>query len=1116
MNNNNNTNAEGEGGEVLAPWDPMNTNPTPGPGNNLTPAQTAAWRERERRQRSIRLVMMFMLMLLLMDSEEQAVRQRSENRKRRERQHRSYRLTPDVFGARRAQEKRLKELTQKHPRYAALNEKNQGKDVPADVLSWAETHAEMVKDEFVAVNADAANDKDPQEKQDPQEKNKVFHYPWNATGFYRGEWSRDGNDEREEEGEGSTAEETKASDAGTQDRVGDGDEASSTSEDKPEEKKNVIPVQYVDARALESEMRVTMEQTPEMGLVLLPVGKEVLLRHDHNNFTSYDWNLFSSMPPKNGADHYFMRTSDKIIANSNEKGVSATGDTNKEEEASEDDDDDDEVAAVKNPSLETAKITLTKPSGRAAFQLFSRAVPGMQEISLVDGFLKLYDSNMLGYSTHKDVLLRVQGVLLHAIGRMSLVANAGQGRSVLVLGDQKNLGSRNNAVLKEQIIVDEVPLEQRRRRLQEALEMLDSNTPVGQIRDDAIVLFGLDKLDGLEGKDSSQADEKYQFKIESLSEVAQEPGSMNTTGNPEQSITKEEEEPNPTDENGSQRVSRHLTKASGWDTPGSSNKSDMGGKTLSNDKFAWSDVLIPYPFVFDDENGTIRNTKTAAARKMPPREQLLEQNAGICEFEVVMDTKEVEWTLGDWRKLLERRVREAINLNPANKPLEPEDSETGKKEEKRHRLSYSGSSSSKSSRSSREHQNRKAIQDEALVMTMTGSIHSHNCDFGASLNVTALRTDWEHTTTKAINYSFYMMLTCLTQIMVLLRQLLHTQARSSATRVSLLCIGWQTMIDAMLCLGHIYLSLAIKPLFTAFASVAFFKWLIFCFIEMKYWTLIVQARNSSNGGNTSTEQLRRQVAMLHCRFYGALFVAKVVFSFVAEKYRILFALVLYSFWVPQIVQNVITEAKRPMHNWYIYGMSLSRLVAPLYFFAVPNNFLKEVYPESPTDPLMCELLVLWVGIQTAVLIGQGKYGARFMIPARFLPPKFDYSRPIPQSLLPPGVSQEEIPNVQEPQPVVPIGEPVVRDRRTTTRNRNRGSRMNHQESSMTTEIVVNSPSTDSAHTLDCVICYNSIDVQNRRGYMLAPCDHIYHRDCLVQWMEVKMECPICRTELPTL
>ena len=1108
MNNGNNDNNENTtGGEVLAPWDPMGPNP------NLDPAQAAAWRERERRQRTIRLFMMFLLMLLLMDSEEQAVRKKAEIKQRRD--HRKSRLSPEVFGARVAQELRLQELTQAHPRYAALTEKNHGKNIPVEVLSWAEQHAEIVKDEFV-VNS---NSKEPQEKQDPEELNKVFHYPWNATGFYRGEWIREENN-KEGKGSESAVDEKKSSAA----------EASSSSKEE-EAPDTVVPIQYVDGRALESEMRLTMKKRKEqIGVTLLPAGKEVLLRHDPSNFTSFDWSRFSAAPPQKGADHYFMRTSNGKGSNSAKGGNSKREDSN---------DDDGKAPVPTNPSLATAKVTLTKPS---------RAIPGMQEISLVDGFLKLYDSNMLGYSTHKDILLRVQGVLIHAIGRMSLVANAGPGRSVLVLGGKQKDGEEDDLIIDEVTgrVINEVALEHRRRRLQEVLAKLDrssnpSDVPFDQIRDDAIALFGSEQ--------ASEHDSHHESKFESLpdilslpqmdadSERYDEPNSDGIERTPERSDDKQEGSTNPGDKSGSprsvQRVARHLAKLSSHEATAEINKNDTGENASPSGQYTWSDVLIPYPFVFDDENGTIRNTKTAAARKMPPREQLLEQNAGICEFEVTMDIKEVEWTLGDWRKLLERRVREAMNLNPANKPLEPENEDStdksGRNEDKHHRLSYSGSSSSKSSRSSREHRNRKPIEDEALVMVMTGSIHSPNCDFGASLNVTALRTDWEHTTTKAINYSFYMMLTCLTQIMVLLRQLLHTQARSAATRVSLLCIGWQTMIDAMLCLGHIYLSLAIKPLFTAFASVPFFKWLIFCFIEMKYWTLIVQARNSNNGGNT-TEQLRRQVAMLHCRFYAALFGAKVLFSCVGEKYRILFALALYSFWVPQIVQNVITEAKRPMHNWYIYGMSLSRLVAPLYFFAVPNNFLKEVYPESPTDPLMCELLVLWVGIQTAVLIGQGKYGARFMIPARFLPPKFDYSRPIPQSLLPPGTSQEVTPesppkgrnsddslSLQESQSLLPSAAPVVRDRGTTTRNRIRGSRLNRQENSMTAEPVIHDTSTGSSdHTLDCVICYNAIDVQNRRGYMLAPCDHIFHKDCLVQWMDVKMECPICRTELPSL
>jgi len=305
--------------------------------------------------------------------------------------------------------------------------------------------------------------------------------------------------------------------------------------------------------------------------------------------------------------------------------------------------------------------------------------------------------------------------------------------------------------------------------------------------------------------------------------------------------------------------------------------------------------------------------------------------------------------------------------------------------------------------------------------------------------------------------------------------------------------------------------------------------------------MIIQARNSSNGGQT-TEVLRRQIAMLHLRFYVALFGTFLLVFYIGERYRIVYALVLYSFWVPQILLNVYTEAKTPLHNYYIYGMSLSRLVAPLYMFSVSNNFLKEVYPDSPTDTLMCELIVLWVGIQTAVLIAQGKYGTRFMIPARFLPPKFDYSRPLPASMLPHGASQDDpAPSLMDKslrddsreamEPLVssertPHDTSPPRDRHNTTavttRNRMRGNRGKETQPTMTKESVVSvteeseSPTVPPQHALDCSICYDVIDTRNRQGYMLAPCDHIFHRDCLIQWMDVKMECPICRMELPAL
>ena len=290
-----------------------------------------------------------------------------------------------------------------------------------------------------------------------------------------------------------------------------------------------------------------------------------------------------------------------------------------------------------------------------------------------------------------------------------------------------------------------------------------------------------------------------------------------------------------------------------------------------------------------------------------------------------------------------------------------------------------------------EVQNHRRLDDVTSAHDSTKEVAEEKTDVAGDTavnsgtdNTTAIRTDWETTTGKAVNYSFYMMTICLTQIVLLLRQFLHTQVHSAATRVSQLCIGWQTVINALLYLVHIYLSLAMQPPFTAFASVAFFKLLIFCVIEVKYMAIIIQARNASNGGN-SIELLRRQVAMLHLRFYVALMGS-------------------------QIVHNVATEAKKPLHLYYVYGMSITRLVAPLYMFAVQGHFLKEVYPESPTNVFMCQLLVLWVGFQAGILGGQSRYGARFFIPAQFLPPKYDYNRPIPASLLP---SDDEIANSSE-------------------------------------------------------------------------------------------------------
>jgi len=1024
----------------------------------------ALYRERERRQRTVRVLMMFLLMLLLLDEEpphqqhSKLLRNNNNNKSNNSGLSSSQQraaggavlVDPEVFRQRRHQDTLLQNNALNHPRYQALiQERNQGVDHYGAIEQWAQQRAALEKDEFE--QQPPSSTITDQEPDDPSSTLTVWHYPWNATGFYRGEWTRQESNPLHT--------------------------SSSTSE---VEGPPLIINNNINTNSSEKETTTTTTTTTELNAVEM---EEYLTRVVHQRYPNETAAVVLIPKP----DLRLQTRNDHNLTSSryDDMRVDSAGTVYAPPEWS--------APAAKDDKAKS--VTLKRESGRAAFQLFSRSVPAMRQLSIVDGFVKLYDSTSPGYSTRQDVLLRVRGVLLHATGRLSLVSsNVAIGQCALVIPPNNDVlhAQQTDAEKNTKFAgtnTDADVMGARTRRLRELIRDPKVAVDWEVVRNEALALYGNVNSKRRLLVTSNIEDEK----------VLTQPSAMN------------EFNASPTGGNGT----------------------EVDAKTDVDPLPPWSPVVMPFPFVTDDKDETIRKTRTAAARIMPPREQALEANAGSCGFEINMDVSEVEWTVGAWRKLVSRRIDDLKKLDPAQQP--PKGSKEAEAEDSQTRRARSTSFSTTGARRQRR---GKPIQDQALVVNMVGTIQSENCNFTAFLNTTALRTDWDATTSKAINYSFVMMVVCLTQILVLLRQLLHSQSQSTATRISLLCVGWQTNIDALLCLAHIYLSLAVQPLFTAFASVAFFKLLIFCVIEMKYMAIIIQARNSANGGQP-TDVLRRQVAMLHLRFYLALLATFLLIFYLSDRYRMYYMLLLYSFWVPQIIMNIFTEARNPLHRHYIYGMSLTRVVSPLYVFAVPHNFLKEVYPDSPSDPWTVHMVILWVGVQTAIMLAQSKYGARFMIPQRFLPPKFDYSRPIPPSMLPPGAldlpAQELIEdrevdavgllrkNLAEGPSREPLSSPTTPSRHQTaetTRNRYKGSRLQHQHSSgMTVEEPVASthtPRAAVAPTLECSICYDAIDVRDRQKYMLAPCNHIFHRECLAQWMDVKMECPICRTELPAL
>jgi hypothetical protein len=1152
--NNNGNNGNDTDGVNFDPWVNGNTEGGNADGtNNFSESQIESWRERERRQRSVRSFMMFLLMMMLMDGEEQTQQRRQRQQQLRagglrgtaNRQNKnidninSLETDMELYRARRTQDHSIEDIILKgnHSRVNRLIQRNDGRDFDREIREWAEEqrniqtrafYEQLLRDLVIeqpdgsyvkVLVASASNNEAVTVANDPSKilldaaslankvkntnsidnlddarrkfdefldaEREVWHYPWNATGYYRGDWK--------------TIETEKSS-------LSQGDEKIPSPTASPTTRASIPVVKVLSPIEAETPLLQYLQNQadPSIGVHILPPGIE------------------------------FLRSTNRTVMNSgNRKEITATERLRRKTSENADNANSnisEDAFSLGGTALRSplpAKLSLTKTSGKIAFQLYSKAVPAMKELSLIDGYIKVCDSDTVGYPTRRDVLLRVHGVLIHSLGRLSLVANPRSTERAALLINDVNEAHLNTSTKQEtatETIIDSASeSEDRRRRLQELLSQTDNkvaktvdDATIEEIRIHALKVFGEnDHSDSVRSSYASTINgdlqQEYTLSQQKLEkeEEAMILDSTRPIKEPEEQRRLEVEDP----------VEKIVVEKEDVDEQPSINreKNTIDSRTFKRtSNLMYSKHVIPYPFAWDDvEQSLQRKHGPVSTRSISAQEKSLGINAGSCEFEINMDVQEEKWTVGEWKKLMTKHAEHELSDSIlANKLKESSTTtksvrENSRDDAQRQRLSSSSGSKSQ----------KRASMEQAWVMTFNGTIEAPNCDFKASVNSTAIRTDWETTTGKAINYAFYMMTICLTQIVLLLRQLLHTQSQSASVRVSLLCIGWQTVIDALLCLAHIYLSLAMQPLFTAFASVAFFKLLIFCVIEMKYMAIIIQSRNTSNGGN-SVELLRRQIAMLHARFYVGLMGSCVGF-FYSNNYRTLYMLMLYSFWIPQIVHNVVTEAKKPMHPYYICGMSITRMVAPLYMFANEGNFLKEVYPESPTNFFMCQLIVFWVVAQAGLLCAQSRFGARFFIPAQFLPPKYDYNRPIPTLLLPPGnetanpseqlQKERELPKTEVRSLVVPNRE--LNSRGGVARNRKEGKRTKG-ETVMTAETVTEVRTGCCAPCLECVICYNDIDTSNRTAYMIAPCNHVFHKECLVQWMEVKMECPVCRHNLP--
>jgi hypothetical protein len=220
----------------------------------------------------------------------------------------------------------------------------------------------------------------------------------------------------------------------------------------------------------------------------------------------------------------------------------------------------------------------------------------------------------------------------------------------------------------------------------------------------------------------------------------------------------------------------------------------------------------------------------------------------------------------------------------------------------------------------------------------------------------------------------------------------------------------------------------------------------------------------------------------------------------------LMSIIYLSFWIPQIRRNVIRNCRKALLWKFIIGQSCLRLLPFAYFYLKEDNVLL-----AEPDWKAFAVLVSWVWIQIWVLVAQEILGPRWGLPKDWTEEGWDYH---------PILREDNVEAGGLPIGLVQIpGSPRLERARTSE------------------ELGGRKKSDSGVRSVDCAICMQVLEVPvisageetsgvgaaggvvgmlARRQYMVTPCRHVFHSACLEGWMRFRLQCPICRENLPPL
>jgi hypothetical protein len=435
-----------------------------------------------------------------------------------------------------------------------------------------------------------------------------------------------------------------------------------------------------------------------------------------------------------------------------------------------------------------------------------------------------------------------------------------------------------------------------------------------------------------------------------------------------------------------------------------------------------------------------------------------------------------------------------------------------------------------------------------------GMLYSPNC--AVSLEVGALDGVRDEMYDNSLRVTILLAsIIMLSQIFVLIRQMSLTNTPSTLSKLSFWTISMMNMADGSLSIVCLLCSMVFNNLYIQFAVCAFLALTCSAIYEMKYavkiyatqvnerqidWRTMLQgtpidvanerrdqvnASNASNGA-TGAATTPPTVAATEARGTGTAdesaisaelftrhFFSMLVFLFFVlnvitwpkksrQFFEYFFITVFNSYWVPQIYRNTL-RGSRASFSWeFIISTSILRLLPAMYIEVFKNPF------NHHKDIGFAIFLVIWLSIQISILFAQEALGPRFFLNDKYLPQAYDYHPVITKGDIESGfnfdteelVSDGSSSSNEDSRSLKYVTDCAICMQKLEVPIVNTQSNLTHTDTSATTSLL---PTPTSA-----------AGIIARRKYMVTPCNHIFHTDCLENWMMYKLQCPVCRNNLP--